>query len=418
MKAINHAILLAGGSGTRLRPLTNTVNKHLVPVNGEFIIDYPIKTLKSFGVKNLTIVLGGAHFSQVVSHIKDGEEYGINVNYVYQNKPEGIAHAINLCKRFVEHEKQFAVILGDNIFENHIKFSKNENCAQIVLCNRDELNRFGVASILNNNIVKIEEKPKELDSSLDNYAITGCYLFDNNFFNYFSEIQKSSRGEYEITDIISKYNFSKKLEFTFVNGLWSDAGTHESIAYLNNYFFEKNKKLLTNMCHVSSQIIDCAIQKVNQEIHTIEDTNAFTVIEQNIKELNQTKDNNYSYILYVSYTEFANWLINKGKDYIWTIDGDNDWTIDGDKKNDGISFPCSSKKIAKEFLKIKNNICLFKSSKFYLNYLNIDTFFDFEEKIFEVAWEHDGISNKEHWFLIVDETINDKKIINYIKNNN
>ena len=240
---MKHGILLAGGTGSRLYPLTQIVNKHLLPVNGKFIIDYPIHSLKNCGVENLTIVLGGAHFSQVVNYLQDGSKYEMNFNYVFQKEPSGIAQAINLCKTQV-HENKFIVCLGDNIFENKISF-KNKKGAQIVLCKHHELNRFGVATISNNKILKIEEKPKELSkdtfgNSIENYAITGCYSFDQDYFEYFKEISPSKRNEYEITDIINIYNKNSKLNWTMVDGLWSDAGTHESISFVNDYFYRKN----------------------------------------------------------------------------------------------------------------------------------------------------------------------------------
>jgi glucose-1-phosphate thymidylyltransferase len=237
---IENAILLAGGTGSRLYPLTHVVNKHLLGVHGQFIIDYPINTLKTMGVKNVTIVLGGNHFSQVVDHLKDGSQYQLNFNYVYQHKPQGIAQAISLCAPYMKHQSNFAVILGDNIFEKPVVWnSKSIAACQIALNIHPELHRFGVASIQNNKIIKIEEKPKQVSTNYSNYAITGCYLFDNQFFNYFNKISPSSRNEYEITDIINLYNLNNNLDYTFVDGLWSDAGTHQSIAYVNNYYFNK-----------------------------------------------------------------------------------------------------------------------------------------------------------------------------------
>lgn len=236
---IDSGILLAGGTGSRLAPITNLFNKHLVPVYNKFIIDYPLETLKNIGVKHLTIVLGGAHFSQVVSHIKNGSHLGMQVNYVYQDKPAGIAQAISLCERFTT--SNFAVLLGDNIFENPITFQDSTIGCQIVLNKHPELNRFGVASLQNDKIISLEEKPKYLDLNYDNYAITGCYKFDSNFFRYFQDLKPSARGEFEIVDIISMYYQDNQLGYTFNEGLWSDTGTHQSINYVNNYFYNKEK---------------------------------------------------------------------------------------------------------------------------------------------------------------------------------
>lgn len=244
---IKNGILLSGGTGQRLLPLTHVVNKHLLGVNGKFILDYPINTLKQMGVENLTVVLGGDHFSQVVDHLKDGRSIGMNINYVYQGEAKGIAQAINLCQPFIKtkfDDDPFVVILGDNIYSEPVLWHpKYLNKAQIVLYDHKELNRFGVASLdpLTEDIVKIEEKPEELDPNLTHYAITGCYLFDKRFFKYFKNIKPSARGEFEITEIILAYYKDNALHHTWVDGLWSDAGTHDSIAFLNNYFYNKKK---------------------------------------------------------------------------------------------------------------------------------------------------------------------------------
>ncbi len=238
--AIKHGIILAGGTGSRLAPLTNVVNKHLLGLNGKFILDYPLDTLKQMGVENVTVILGGNHFSQVTGYLEDGSRYGMNFNYVYQSAPKGIAHAVNLCKDYVG-TNQFAVVLGDNVFENPVDFNSNgdEAIAKITLHKHQELTRFGVASLKDNKIVKIEEKPKVIDQSFDNFAITGCYLFSHWFFEFFKTMKPSARGEYEITDILREYHKHDALQFTFVDGLWSDAGTHESIAFVNNFFYNK-----------------------------------------------------------------------------------------------------------------------------------------------------------------------------------
>lgn len=236
---IKSGIVLAGGTGSRLAPLNSLFNKHLVPVYNKFIIDYPLATLQNIGIQNVTIVLGGQHFDQVVSHVKDGQHLGMKVNYVYQDKPIGIAQAINLCQPFVRDES-FVTILGDNIFENPIKF-ENSPYAQVVLHKHPDLTRFGVASLDKTGLIaKIEEKPQVIDAAFDNYAITGCYLFNNQFFKFFERLMPSTRGEYEITDIIRLYNDQGWLDYSFVDGMWSDAGTHESINFVNNFFYKKD----------------------------------------------------------------------------------------------------------------------------------------------------------------------------------
>lgn len=232
---ITHGIILAGGSGTRLSPLTGSINKHLLPIHDKFIIDYPIETLKQMGVKHITIVLGGNHFDQVVSYLKDGSDRGLTFNYVYQKEAAGIAQAIALCQPYVEHQEQFIVALGDNIFQSPIDWSPknklhNPHCAKIALYKHPELNRFGVASIdKNGKIRRLQEKPKTLEPDYEHYAITGCYVFDRGYFNMFRHIKPSARQEYEIVDVIRQYLENDALEYSIIENFWSDAGTFQSI---------------------------------------------------------------------------------------------------------------------------------------------------------------------------------------------
>lgn len=237
---IQHGILLAAGTGSRLLPLTQTMNKHMIPIYNRHMIEYPIQTLKQLGCEKVTIVIGGDQtgFGQIVSFLKDGNSFGMKLNYVYQPNPTGIAHAINLCQDYIKDDK-FAVILGDNVFENKINFTNIIPKAQIVLCPHDELNRFGVASILNGKIIKIEEKPKIIDKNYYNFAVTGLYLFDQNYFSYFKNLKLSSRNEYEITDIINQYRENDELYYVINDGWWSDAGTFESIQSVSNRIRDK-----------------------------------------------------------------------------------------------------------------------------------------------------------------------------------
>lgn len=237
---IKQGIILCGGEGTRLRPMTEHYNKALVNINGKFIIDFPLHTLLKLGIRDLIVVLGGSHFAQIVSYIKDGKKLGFNsVSYVYQNEPTGISQAISLCENLI-HDEQFAVILGDNVFEGDVKFDLSGRYgSQIVLHKNNELHRFGVASIEGDKIVKIEEKPKSLDTNYINYAITGLYLFDFNFWSYFKQTKKSARGEFEITNIMEKYHQVGALGYAITHSLWKDAGTHETVQFLNDYFGKK-----------------------------------------------------------------------------------------------------------------------------------------------------------------------------------
>lgn len=237
---MKNGIILSGGTGSRLYPLTHVVNKQLLGVDGKFIIDYPLNTLKQMGVENITVILGGNHFSQIVDHIKDGKTHGFKTcNYVYQGEAKGIAQAINLCRRQMDNDDIFAVILGDNIYENPIQFSKLMG-AQIVLKEIPDPKRFGVAFCDKKmNIIDIKEKPLFLDPKYKPLAITGCYTFDYNYFDYFTHLVPSERQEYEITDIIKMYHQDEQCKSYLYEGFWSDAGTHESLAYVNNYFYNK-----------------------------------------------------------------------------------------------------------------------------------------------------------------------------------
>jgi glucose-1-phosphate thymidylyltransferase len=223
-------IILTGGSGTRMRPTTLLFNKHIIPVNEKLIIDYPINTLIKSGVKEITVVLGGDHFDQVVAYLKGGSERGVKFNYIYQERPSGIAEAIQLCEPYMRDAPVFNVCLGDNIFQLPIKFENKQASAKISLISTPELNRFGVATIDDTGkIIKIEEKPQQLDNEKKNFAITGFYQFTPEYFNYFNNIQPSARGEYEITDIILQYLKNGKLDYCMSKGWWSDAGTFSSL---------------------------------------------------------------------------------------------------------------------------------------------------------------------------------------------
>lgn len=226
---IKKGIILSGGLGTRLFPLTNTTNKQLLPINKRPIIDYSVNTLIQLGCKEITVILGGDRFEQVVSHLRGGADKGVHFNYIYQQIPNGIAYAINLCEPYFNNEDQFAVILGDNLLEKPIKFNSNGK-AQIALYDTPELKRFGCASIKDGNIIGIEEKPKELRTDCDaNLAIIGVYVFTKKFFEYFKDTTPSARGEYEITEIISRYLQDGQLDYSVVDGWWLDCGTFETI---------------------------------------------------------------------------------------------------------------------------------------------------------------------------------------------
>lgn len=225
---IKKGIILSGGTGTRLFPLTKITNKQLLPINKKPIIDYSINTLLQLGCKEITVIIGGEHFQQIVSYLKDGSEKGVSFNYIYQDSPKGIAQAINLCEPYFNKEEQFAVILGDNLFSKPIILNKT-NKAQIMLYDTPEIKRFGCAYIKDSNIIEIIEKPQILRTDCLHKAITGCYIFTHKFFDFFKTIKPSKRQEYEITEILSKYLEQNELDFSNIQGTWLDCGTFETI---------------------------------------------------------------------------------------------------------------------------------------------------------------------------------------------
>lgn len=231
---ITKGIILTGGTGSRLRPQTLYSSKHLFPVYNKLVIDFPLKTLLDIGVEDLTVVLGSEHSEQIEKYFKLNNNCSFKrITYVFQDKPAGIAEAINLCKNYIGNDK-FITILGDNYFEKKIKFSKSSAKCQIVLCPHPEVKRFGVASIKNGKIYKIEEKPQEIDDNYDNFAITGLYLFDSKYFEYYKNIKPSLRGEFEVVDIIKQYHQNNELRYVISDSFWLDVGTFESIHTVSN----------------------------------------------------------------------------------------------------------------------------------------------------------------------------------------
>ncbi len=235
-------IILAGGMGSRLSPLTKVTNKHLLPVYDEPMIFKVIKTLTNSGIKEITIVLGGESVGDFVRLLGDGTEFNANFNYVYQQKAGGIAEALYLTKEIVKRHK-VAVILGDNIFENsfksEIKAFENSNEYQCCLFLKKvkDPERFGVAELSEDNRIKlIEEKPKIPKS---NFAVTGLYLYNEKIYDVIKEITDkigySKRGELEITDVNNYYVKNFKTKAIFVNGFWSDAGTFDTLIKSSNF---------------------------------------------------------------------------------------------------------------------------------------------------------------------------------------
>ena len=224
-------IVLAGGSGSRLFPLTKITNKHLLPIYDRPMIYYPLQTLVDAGVQDIMVVTGGRNSGDFLRLLANGKSFGLkHINYTYQEGEGGIAEALGLCQHFADGNK-ICVVLGDNIIERDIRgaadaFRAQEKGARVLLKKVHDAERFGVAEIKGDRIVNIEEKPKQPKSD---YAVTGIYMYDESVFDKIRELKPSNRGELEITDVNNAYIREGTLSFSFLDGWWTDAGTFDSL---------------------------------------------------------------------------------------------------------------------------------------------------------------------------------------------
>ena len=229
-------IVLAGGTGSRLNPLTKITNKHLLPIYDRPMIYYPIQTLVDAGIRDILIVTGGRNSGDFLRLLSNGKEFGLNhINYTYQEGEGGIADALNLAEHFAGNDS-ICVILGDNIIEKNIRhavedFQEQKRGAKILLKEVSDAGRFGVAEIRGDRVVGIEEKPAHPKS---NYAVTGIYLYDATVFEKIRHLVPSRRGELEITDVNNLYIQEGTLSFAYLDGWWTDAGTFESLLRASN----------------------------------------------------------------------------------------------------------------------------------------------------------------------------------------
>jgi glucose-1-phosphate thymidylyltransferase len=227
-------IVLAGGTGSRLKPLTKVTNKHLLPVGKYPMIYYPIHSLKKAGVTEILIVTGREHMGDVMELLGSGSEYGVEFTFKVQDQAGGIAEALGLAKHFANGER-WVIILGDNVFEDNItpfveSFAKQECGAKILLKEVSNPQRFGVVELKDGKIVSIEEKPKNPKS---NFAVTGIYMYDSKVFEIVKTLKPSGRGELEITDVNNAYIKNGTLTYDILKGWWTDAGTPESLFKAN-----------------------------------------------------------------------------------------------------------------------------------------------------------------------------------------
>lgn len=235
-------VILAGGLGTRLYPLTFATNKHLLPVFDQPMVFYPIKTLVKAGIKEVMLVVSGPHSGHFINVLKNGKELGLShIDYGYQNDAVGgIADALAICEDFADGEP-IAVILGDNTTDADIGAAVKsfQDGAMVFLKKVPDPKRYGVPVFDKNNpqkIMAIEEKPKSPQSS---YAVTGLYLYDNKVFDYIKKVKPSARGQLEITDVNNFYIKAGRLQWQELKGFWSDAGTFESLFSTNQYWASK-----------------------------------------------------------------------------------------------------------------------------------------------------------------------------------
>jgi glucose-1-phosphate thymidylyltransferase len=241
-------VVLAGGSGSRLYPLTKITNKHLLPIYSKPMIYYPIQTLVDAGIKDILIVTGGRNAGDFLRLLANGKEFGLtHLDFTYQEGEGGIAEALSLAEHFADGKK-LCVILGDNIIEGSIRaaadeFRDQKNGARILLKEVEDAERFGVAELKDGRIIGIEEKPKRPKS---NYAVTGIYMYDETVFEKVRTLVPSKRGELEITDVNNAYIHEGSMTFSHLEGWWTDAGTFDSLLRATN--------LVANSTHKSKEV--------------------------------------------------------------------------------------------------------------------------------------------------------------------
>ena len=251
-------VVLAGGLGSRLRPLTAVTNKHLLPVYDQPMIYYPIQTLVNAGITDIMIVTGGNSAGDFLKLLGNGKAFGLkHLNYTYQEGEGGIAEALALVEHFAADEA-VCVVLGDNIIEGNIaaaveSYRKEEAGAKIILKEVPDPERFGVPELSGNNVVQIEEKPSVPKSK---YAVIGIYMYDAEVYDIIRTLVPSRRGELEITDVNNAYIERKAMTWEVLEGWWTDAGTFESLLRASKLVSDSgaNKMELTRATEVSANV--------------------------------------------------------------------------------------------------------------------------------------------------------------------
>ena len=248
-------IILHGGHGTRLRPLTHTGPKQLLPIANKPMSQFCLEAISETGISEIAIIVGGVGSNKVREYYGDGEKFGVKISYIEQDEPRGIAHAIRLCKDFIGNEK-FLVFLGDNIIQKNISdvvenFKNSDYDATILLCEVDNPSRFGIADVENDKISKITEKPKNPKSNL---AVTGIYLLTSKIFGIIDNLKPSWRNELEITDALDNLlKENNNISFEKITDYWKDTGTPEDIIHANGEIIKN--MLVSSEGRVEDQII-------------------------------------------------------------------------------------------------------------------------------------------------------------------
>ena len=236
-------ILLHGGHGTRLRPLTHTGPKQLLPIANKPMSEFCLESIKDAGITEVAIIIGGNGSEKDKEYYGDGKKLGLNISYIHQESPNGIAHAISLCQNFIGNEK-FLVFLGDNIIQKSIKdfseeFERDSSSATILLCEVDNPSRFGIANVKEGKIIKIMEKPKNPPTNL---AVTGIYFLTPKIFDIIKKLKPSWRNEYEITDALDMLlRESQEVKYHTITDYWKDTGTPEDIINANEAILQNLK---------------------------------------------------------------------------------------------------------------------------------------------------------------------------------
>jgi len=244
-------IILHGGHGTRLRPLTHTGPKQLLPIANKPMSQFCLEAIAETGITDIAIIIGGVGSNKVQEYYKDGKKFGVNITYIEQDEPRGIAHAIRLCKEFINGEK-FLVFLGDNIIQKPItdfveNFNKSDYDATVLLCEVDNPSRFGIADVENEKIVKITEKPKK---PISNLAVTGIYLLTPLIFEVIDNLKPSWRNELEITDALDNLlKQNDNIGYETITEYWKDTGTPEDI-------LNANRQVLEHICGTADAVFE------------------------------------------------------------------------------------------------------------------------------------------------------------------